>query len=236
MTTPKALLLVFSEPGSAVSDTEFHDWYDNEHVPLRVDTPAFSSWARYVQKDGEKPSWAAIYDLESYEATQVPPYSLLAETRSDREKNILSRVEVLERRTYELYEGHPLHPPSALYNSKTTAPIILLVSLSVKAEAEEDFNKWYDEEHIPMLAKAPGWVRSRRYILKDAGSFGIEGSKKEGLPPKYLAVHEWTEAMDQESEEYKAATNTPWRARIVPSLTGFERRLCTLYKRWDREE
>ncbi|THH19041.1 hypothetical protein EW146_g2048 [Bondarzewia mesenterica] len=235
MSNPKAFLLVFSEPGSAVTESEFHDWYNNEHVPLRVNTPTFSSWARYEQQDGEKPSWGALYDLESYEATQVPPYSRLAETRSEREKNLMSRLEFLDRRIYTTYEGHPIHPPSAFYDPKKTAPIVLIVGISVKPEAEEDFNNWYDEEHIPLLAKAPGWIRSRRFVLEDAHSIGTGGGRKEG-PPKYLAVHEWTEEINPESEEFKAALNTPWRTKILQSITDFERRMFKLYKRWDREQ
>ena len=85
MSTP-GLLFVFGEPGPSLTDVEFNDWYDNEHVPLRVADPTFSSWARLRQIDGPpgSPAWGAYYDLASYEATLVPPYSRLAATRSAR--------------------------------------------------------------------------------------------------------------------------------------------------------
>ncbi|TFY79452.1 hypothetical protein EWM64_g4562 [Hericium alpestre] len=235
MADPKAFLYVVSEPGPSVPEAEFHDWYDNEHVPLRVNTPAFSSWARWEQIDGLKPTWGATYDLESYEATLVPPYSQLAETRSDREKDILSMLQTLDRRTYEAYTGNPIYPPSALYDPSKTAPEIVIVSIDVKPEGEEDFNRWYDEEHIPLLAKAKGWIRSRRFVLKDSGSLGTEASKKPAH--KYLAVHEWVSVEGlPESEEYKAALHTPWRTKVIENwVTGYERRAFKLYKRWERK-
>ncbi|EIM92242.1 uncharacterized protein STEHIDRAFT_143659 [Stereum hirsutum FP-91666 SS1] len=236
MSTPKGFLLVFAEPGPAVPEAEYHDWYDNEHIPLRVNIPAFSSWARFSADDGQKPSWAAYYDLESYESTLVPPYSTLAETRSEREKDIFSKMEVLDRRTYEVYnppEGKAT-PPSALYDPKKTAPYALIVGISVKPEAEEEFNRWYDEEHIPLLAKVPGWIRSRRFVLKEAAKAGTKATG--GQPPKYLAVHEWASGKEREgTEEYKIATSTPWRTRLQSSITDRERRDVKFLKRWDRE-
>ena len=71
------------DSGPDVTDVEFHDWYDNEHVPLRVEIPAFLNWTRWKEADGQKPAWAASYDLTSYEDTQKPPYTTLSETRSE---------------------------------------------------------------------------------------------------------------------------------------------------------
>ncbi|KAA1468025.1 hypothetical protein DENSPDRAFT_365059 [Dentipellis sp. KUC8613] len=232
MTEPKAFLLVFSEPGPDVSESEFHDWYNNEHVPLRVNTPAFSSWARWEQADGAKPTWAATYDIDSYESTQVAPYTTLAETRSEREKSVISRLQLLDRRTFEIHNIQPPTPPSSLYDPKKTPPFVVIVSTEVKPEGEEEFNKWYDEEHVPLLAAVPGWIRSRRFVLKDSGSLGKEGPKR---VPKYLAVHEWNSLDGQGGEKFKAIF-TPWRTKVVETIvTSQERRVFKLYKSWERE-
>ncbi|PCH34005.1 hypothetical protein WOLCODRAFT_135445 [Wolfiporia cocos MD-104 SS10] len=228
---PTAFLLVFSEPGPNVPEAEYHDWYDNEHIPLRVNTPTFLNWTRWKAVDGAKPTFSASYDLVSYEDTKKAPYTTLAETRSDREKGILSKIETLDRRHYELYEGLST-PPSALYDETQPASYVVFVGLDVKPEYEEEFNKWYDEEHIPMLAKAPGWVRSRRFILKDAGHLG--GNAEQGPPPKYLAVHEWASMDVFESKEYKEALSTPWMERIFQGVVRRERRVMTFLKKWDR--
>ena len=229
---PTAFLLVFSEPGTGVPEEEFNDWYENEHIPLRVNTPTFLNWTRWKAIDGEKPTYGASYDLESYEATKTAPYTTLAETRSDREKDILKKVELLDRRHYELLETPSSHPPSALYDETNPASYAVFVSLTVKPELEDDFNKWYDEEHIPMLVKAPGWVRSRRFVLKDAGQRGVEGQKEQKTPPKYLAVHEWASPAAFETAEFREATSTPWRARMVEGAEVWELRTFEVMRAW----
>lgn len=229
---PQGYLLVYSDPGEKVSEEEFTDWYDNEHVPLRVAVPAFLSWNRWEAADEKTPRWAATYDLTSYEATQQPPYTTLADTRSEREKRILANVGVLDRRTYEAYEGPPPPAPSALFDPATPAPYTVLVATDVKGGTEEDYNRWYDEEHIPMLAAVPGWVRSRRFVLKDWSQGGAVTEKKS--PPKFLAVHEWQTLPDPKSKEYEAAMNTPWRAEIVKTWVSYERRFFKHHKSWDR--
>ncbi|PSS29598.1 hypothetical protein PHLCEN_2v2746 [Hermanssonia centrifuga] len=229
---PPAYLLVFSDHGTGVSEEEFTDWYDNEHVPLRVAVPAFQTLTRWVAADGKSPHWGASYDLTSYEATQNPPYNTLVATRSEREKRIVQEAEILDRRTYELWEG-PLPSPSALFDKTKSAPFTVFVSIDVKPEAEDDYNKWYDEEHIPLLSKVPGWIRSRRFILKDSGKLGVVGKTDQSPAPKYLAVHEWASLDGKDSEEYKHAVSTPWRERVVKDVVAYERRVFKFYKSWE---
>ena len=226
-------LLVYSDPGEKVALEEFTDWYDNEHVPLRIDVPAFQSWHRWAALDGKHPRWAASYDLTSFKATLEPPYSTLAETRSEREKGVIKDLETLDRRTYELLPD--VWPtPSASYDPAKPAPFIAFVAVEMKPEAEEDYNKWYDEEHIPLLSKCAGWVRSRRFVLKDWSLSGTAHPEAKA-PPKYLAVHEWMGMEAVNSEEYKTAMTTPWRDRVMKEATGYELRVFKHYRSWDKQ-
>ncbi|KAI1789691.1 hypothetical protein LXA43DRAFT_1152009 [Ganoderma leucocontextum] len=58
-----AILLVFSEPGPNLMDAEFGDWYDNEHVPLRMAIPTFHRTTRWAGVDDKYPQYLATYDL-----------------------------------------------------------------------------------------------------------------------------------------------------------------------------
>ena len=130
----------------------------------------------------------------------------------------------------------PFHPPSALYDEAKPAPYAVFVSLEVKPELEDELAKWYHEEHIPMLAKAPGWIRSRRFVLKDAGQMGVEGQKEQRTPPKYLAVHEWASLDAFESPEFKAAVSTPWTDKILGNVIARERRVMSFLRKWERDD
>ncbi|KAJ3558547.1 hypothetical protein NM688_g864 [Phlebia brevispora] len=211
---PPGYLLVYSDPGEKVSEDGFNDWYDNEHVPLRVEVPAFLSWHRWIADDNKTPKYAATYDLTSFEATQKPPYTTLAGTRSEREKRLIRDVDVLDRRTYELWGGL-LPEPSSFYDPAKPAPYTVFVAVNVKPGTEDAYNKWYDEEHIPLLSKVPGWIRSRRFVLKDWGQAGVQGEAGQKEPPKFLAGARV--GVDGGKEEQRA------RARDEHAVEGSDR-------------
>ncbi|EIW53839.1 uncharacterized protein TRAVEDRAFT_51581 [Trametes versicolor FP-101664 SS1] len=231
-----ALLFVYSDPGTAVPDATFNDWADNEHVPLRVAIPGFETWSRWIAADGESPPYTTLYGIASPEVLSSPPYTDLAKTRSERETAIVSKLALLDRRTYTLRE--PVYPPKngAAYDPLKPGPYMSVVEIEVKEGAEDEFNKWYDEEHVPMLAKVPGWMRSRRFVLEAAGATGSEAADV-GRPPKYLAIHEWESLAALETDELKEAVSTSWMAKLVETAFVEERRRAFKFMRsWDREQ
>lgn len=94
-----------SQPSSALSLADFHAWYDEEHIPLRLNhLPAFLSGARYHAADetppGE-PGWLAMYEIDDTSTFAAPSYTGLREKRSPRETDVMRRIEVLVRWTGE---------------------------------------------------------------------------------------------------------------------------------------
>ena len=49
------------------------------------------------------------------------------------------------------------------------ARVLYAVTFSVPEEDEAEFEAWYQDEHVPLLMKVPGWLRVRRY--KRRGTF-----------------------------------------------------------------
>lgn len=207
------LFLAYSDPGSVPED-EFHDWYDNEHLPARLTVPGFASAARYREADGLTPPWLAVYEIEPG-TLDTPAYKALYANNSDREKSILARLATLDRREYELMSDQA---PEGAPTAADPAPALFLVSMSVPAGAVDDMNAWYAEEHIPMLLAVPGWRRARRYRLTA------------GTGPEYLSFHEIDGLHVLDSDAFKAAATTPWRNRIVAQALDRERRVFSLYK------
>ncbi|THH07143.1 hypothetical protein EW145_g3587 [Phellinidium pouzarii] len=226
----KGLLLVFSEVGSALSESEFHGWYNNEHIPLRTVLPGFTSAARFVQADSHKPTWAALYDLTTADYLQTDDYLNLAKTRSEREANVFKQLQYLERRIYTLNETAPVTVSDAFAGHKEGMTLVA-VSIQVPPEHESDFHKWYDEEHVPLLRKVPGWLRTRRFILVESDATGVlEGTEGYKAPPKFIALHEYANADGLAGPEWKAATSTPWRDKIFANVLSIERRVLKVFK------
>jgi hypothetical protein len=93
--------------------------------------------------------------------------------------------------------------------------ILLFVRIDVEPECEEEFNRWYNEEHIPTLLKVPGVLWAKRAINTGKG-------------PKYIAVYEHENIDVQNSEAYRKAAQTEWTRRIEPHLLKREREIYEL--------
>ncbi|KAI0692578.1 hypothetical protein C8T65DRAFT_586494 [Cerioporus squamosus] len=232
------LLVARSEPGPAIPEAEFNEWYDTEHVPDRIRIPSFHSWSRWTSTDPSPPTHLALYDLATPESIDDPAHLALIQNPSEREASVMSRVGLVDVRAYELRE--PVYPPRADSGYEATKPGVYasFIEVDVPAELEDEFNRWYDEEHIPMLAKIPQWVRSRRFVLKVARAWGTDAGLVaqygEGKVPKYLAIHEYTGAEALETEELKAAASTPWTKEMLGKVTKVERRMWKFSRSWDR--
>ena len=103
-------------------------------------------------------------------------------------------------------------------------------------ELEEEFNRWYDEDHTPKIATIPGWLRSRRFVLKDWTRRGVEGSKDQTPVPKWLAVHEYTDSEWRKDPELKNLFDNEWTRRASAEIImKKEVRFVTFHKRWEKE-
>jgi hypothetical protein len=91
-------------------------------------------------------------------------------------------------------------------------PHIFMVQLDIPAADEAEFNRVYDTEHFPMLAKVPGVRAAARYRLAHSSVPGMQ---------RYLTIYELDSPAVMESEAWeKAAAHGDWIAKIRPKLTS----------------
>ncbi|HEV3009890.1 MAG TPA: hypothetical protein VGX52_12720 [Burkholderiales bacterium] len=82
---------------------------------------------------------------------------------------------------------------------------------------EEEFNAWYDEEHLPERLAIPGFRSARRWVADVAPGEG-----------KYLATYELDSAGVLSSAAYLARYQhqTPWSRRCLDRCVVFKRWVC----------
>jgi hypothetical protein len=68
----QGLLLVMADIDPE-HEEEFNRWYEEEHLDERIAIPGFLSARRFTALEGS-PKYLAIYELESPEVLQSPPY------------------------------------------------------------------------------------------------------------------------------------------------------------------
>ncbi|KAK0961544.1 hypothetical protein LTS01_020309 [Friedmanniomyces endolithicus] len=217
-------LAVAIQPGPNTDEEAFHHWYNTEHGPLRLRLPFILTGDRYKVADDQKPGWSAVYDVSDLSMLEKRIYTRLREERSQQEKKVMSTFDSLDRKIYSTV--------SVRGDSKDPAPVQLAVSMRLKDEDADDFNKWYEEEHTSMLSKVPGWLRTRRFKLEVGGLTG--------MPPQgqteYLAVHDYAAPNGLNGPEHEAARSTPWRSTIMTKILWHDRRLWSHHLSFDALE
>lgn len=229
MASNPGVLYVTMQPRPGLSLDQFHEWYNNEHGPTRLRLPhIFTSGLRYAATDGERPHFLALYDVASMHHLDTPTYTDLRARRSPREAETIAQVDV-RRYFYDLVsekKAPGFVAPEARPDPDADAEGHVLVAVETTttalAGAEQALYKWYDEEHVPMLAKVPGWLRTR--VFRTA-----TGLDKEA-PLKYLVLHDYARENGLGGPEYQAAVSTKWRDDVFAKVIAHKhRRVYSLF-------
>ncbi|KND55627.1 hypothetical protein BPUN_2302 [Candidatus Paraburkholderia kirkii] len=94
-------------------EEEFNAWYDTEHLPERMAVPGFEAARRYVCVSG-RPSYLAVYDMESRDVLESEAYLAVSFDRSSPwTKRVTSRSRVHRSAGVQIYPGHALTPAAA---------------------------------------------------------------------------------------------------------------------------
>ena len=97
---------------------------------------------------------------------------------------------------------------------------LLAVWMDVPPQNEEEFNDWYNTDHVPERLAIPGFQSARRYVVQEGSPPEERGADpsllaKEGRP-KYLALYALDSVDVLQTEVYKMAlaNPTPWTQRV----------------------
>lgn len=195
---PMGKAILFSEMTPDASfEADFHGWYDKEHIPVRMKCPGFVSGQRYRSDAG--PGFLAVYEMTDLGALKTPDYKVVKEQPSERTRWMLQNV-----RGFTRYLGEEIHR-SAKDPDAASAPFLYAVWFNVPRERAPEFNDWYEQEHIPLLMRAPDWKMVRRFNITD------------GDPETWthLALHYLGSKDALQSPERDAARKTAWRDKLT---------------------
>ncbi len=208
-------LLVAAFDFSGAHEDEFHDWYDLEHIPERRAVPGFGTCERWIGVEDEKTS-VATYDLETVDVMRSEAYCAIGYANSSVwTKRVTGMCTRLLR-----FDGTQMTPGDMV--APEGAGGLLLNAMNVAPEGEDDFNAWYDEEHLPALAAVPGTLAARRYRSREDDPDSTH---------RYVAIYHLTAPEVTQSDAWKKAVDTPWSARVRPHFQDRIRILTRSYVR-----
>ena len=197
------LLLTMTEVLPA-HEEEFNAWYDDEHLAERLAIPGFVSAQRWtadgrcdlaIAPERRVGRYLATYELERPEVLDSPEYlERFRDGPTPWTKRSLGRAIVFRRWACEQINPGDALPPAG-------ARALFLACGDVPAEHEAEFNRWYDEEHAPMLRRVEGVLAARRFRA-GAGT------------PRYIALYDLADERVPGSPGWREAIATPWSRRI----------------------
>ena len=96
---------------------------------------------------------------------------------------------------------------------------MLITFSETQLAVEEDFNEWYNREHIDERVWMPGFHRARRYVDANATA-----------EIKYCATYETNKVEDLADPDYMELLKdqSDWSKRVMSTFTKFDRITATL--------
>ncbi|KZZ98288.1 Dimeric alpha-beta barrel [Moelleriella libera RCEF 2490] len=222
--SPPGILCVAMTPRPGLAPAQFHDWYNNEHGPTRLRMPdVFASGLRYSAAAGGQPAFLALYDITAMSRLEADAYTALRAHRSPREAATIGQVDV-ERRLYDLVyarQSSSFVPMAQLTDAEAAGIVTVAVEVELMGVpgAADQYRAWFQDEHAEMLAKVPGWLRSRLFRTTPPLVVGNTGSEA-----RCFCLHDYAPQNGLGGPEHTASMDTPRRTDVFTKYVAAETR------------
>lgn len=190
----KGRTILFTEMTPDIDwEDRFNKWNDGHLVPSRLAAPALAGAQRY--KHIERETYLTIYEADNEGALTSEEFLSAEDYPNSETKWMMSNI-----LDYSSYTGNQITDLSGsnVAGDPMEAPILYAQFFSVPDDREDDFNAWYENEHIPMLLKCNEWMMCRRFLIE-------EGDPQ---PWTHLALHYLNDMSAFDSPEREAAQST----------------------------
>ncbi|KAI1628309.1 hypothetical protein EDD37DRAFT_678474 [Exophiala viscosa] len=89
------------------------------------------------------------------------------------------------------------------------APAPFILSVQMEPNDDDDYDKFYRDEHLYMLSKVPGYRRSQRYQLVSSDHLSLSSV------PRFMAIHEFETLETTDGPELREADASPNTHRVI---------------------
>lgn len=162
-----------------------------------------------------------MYDVTDMAELTKETYTRLRTegVKSARERETMREIRV-ERGLWDFVEGWEGEEFRRLEEVRWEGRGRVIVAVAVRLKGVGmvgEWDRWYREELVGMLAQVPGWLRTRRFVTSM-----IEG-KGEG-EREFLALHEYAVENGMGGREFEAAMRMEWNEVMWGEVVSEERR------------
>ncbi len=154
-----------------------------------------------AQKIKSMPEVRQIHLYSAFNSAQLAVVAQLLEPVesgvSERPPSGLTFRQDLAELSYEKVQSGAVNPEESalLYSVRFVVPV----------EWTEEFDRWYEEEHLAMIYGCKFWAMTRRYRL-------VQATPQDQT---HLALHYLSDARGFDAPELKESRKTPWRKKFL---------------------
>ncbi len=191
------VMVVTTEVEPAWED-EYNRWQAEEYVPGMLRIGGFLSAERYVAVVGG-PKYMTYFQM----ATSNLSHCLQAELAKGTARALaVGRHSQSDTAVYEqIFPKEGVVKGAEWGEGNTASGSVLLNRFNVLPQDDAEFNAWYNEEHLPMLAAVAGSISNRRFKAR-------EGTRL------YLARYDLASPDVPSTEAWRAIVATPWTQKM----------------------
>lgn len=222
MSDPGLLLVHSRIYNPALSDADFNRFYDEEHLGdvLRW-KPKFTDLAlRYKNIDSEsKFPYIALYPVHHCSFLTDGGHRQMADgTRQIRFMHNADIEDYVQYdahfyRKFHTFEGQDHKGRSGEERGRT----LIHVEIEPGLGMEEEFEEWYQKQHLDMLSMVAHYRRTTRYRRLDLQK------------PSYLVLHEYDcKPADLRNDQIALTVGTEWSKRILAKVSTYKRAVYEL--------
>lgn len=203
MTDGVLLAMTNGQPGR---EQEFESWYASQHLSDVVGVPSVSRGTLHTVSDGQQSRWrhAAVYEVEG------DPVAALSQVFEYAVAGKVAPPEAIDQSTVLMTGAVPI-------TERIGAPhdpenFLFLVLTNPVDGQEDEYNRWYNDEHIDDVLAVPGFVGVQRFRL----------TPHPAMPApdwRYLAFYEVDRTKVREAFEELGARGGTERMPVSPALS-----------------
>jgi hypothetical protein len=216
---PKKGILIVRTDVFPEIETEWNNWYNTKHIPARLQVSGFLTARRFVPIERklrnvsvteDEPKYFTLYDLSSVDVITSEAYLKLQDREASLPPESFEAITPkLPKFSRGLYEQ--IYPEQGEYRMPGTE-IMFALGFDVPSAKEEEFNAWYNTEHIPAMNRVPGFVTARRFVAAEAQFRSRTSARLSG--PNYVTLYDLENEKVLESDAFMRERESPWRSWI----------------------
>lgn len=177
------LALFELEPGL---EAKFGAWYEAEHVPAMLARPGWTRMRRYLCTDGRP--HVSLYDIDDDLAGAG-----ISEAPFRSQRFAAQGIRDYHARTWRQIHAAGEHGERPEW--------LNIVTVDIEDAHAAEFDRWYNEVHVPDILGCPGWVANRRYECVDGeprflAIYDLEDDERPFDSPEWAAAVGWDEHVD----------------------------------------